>query len=478
MKNKAFNLLLAAILLTSAGLAQEPVRFVNLVGVGDSLMAGFQSGVIKEEGQVNSFASLVAQRAGTFFFLPLLPNPGFGAEITLVDGVPTQGPPTFGAPGARGFPLIIPQNLAIPGQDVGEALMVRPNLPIDSLEDVILGIPILVAPIGIPPLSQIELAVGLQPTFTLFWLGSNDVLGAALAGDASLATPLDQFQMAYATSVGALLTLTSTRMVLANIPDVTVIPYLTPAEEVAAAAGAPLEVIGPALGIAAGDLVTAPGIPLVTAILTGQTPGPLPPSVVLTADEVGALRLRTAQMNGFIGALAAQLNLPVVDINGILNQVDQEGIPVGGVTLTTDFLGGLFSLDGIHPTNTGHAILANAFIERINAFYGLSIPPVDVAAILANDPLAPTADFGDAPKVMSMGKETYENLKAIFGPRQFDGEEKESAPGRSFAFDWLLPRVRSLLDEFPRYSISPGPVWRELETGVEDARRLEQPSGN
>ena len=72
MKNKGFNLLLAALLLTGTGLAQEPIRFVNMVGVGDSLMAGFQSGVIKEEGQVNSFASLVARQAGTFFFLPLL----------------------------------------------------------------------------------------------------------------------------------------------------------------------------------------------------------------------------------------------------------------------------------------------------------------------------------------------------------------------------------------------------------------------
>lgn len=35
--------------------------------------------------------------------------------------------------------------------------------------------------------------------------------------------------------------------------------------------------------------------------------------------------------------------------------------------LTTDFLGGFFSLDGIHPTYTGHALLANEFIHVLNA---------------------------------------------------------------------------------------------------------------
>ena len=62
---------------------------------------------------------------------------------------------------------------------------------------------------------------------------------------------------------------------------------------------------------------------------------------------------------------------------------------MGGLTLTTDFLGGLFSLDGLHPTNTGYAIMANQFIQTINANFKTSIPLANVQQIAASDPLLP-----------------------------------------------------------------------------------------
>jgi hypothetical protein len=60
---------------------------------------------------------------------------------------------------------------------------------------------------------------------------------------------------------------------------------------------------------------------------------------------------------------------------------------VGGRHLTTGFLGGLFSLDGIHPTNTGYAILANDVISTMNSQMGTIIPLVSVATVAAADPL-------------------------------------------------------------------------------------------
>ena len=60
---------------------------------------------------------------------------------------------------------------------------------------------------------------------------------------------------------------------------------------------------------------------------------------------------------------------------------------MGDRRLTTDFLGGLFSLDGIHPTNTGYAIIANEFIKALNHRFHAGIPPVDVEAVLSDDPL-------------------------------------------------------------------------------------------
>ena len=53
------------------------------------------------------------------------------------------------------------------------------------------------------------------------------------------------------------------------------------------------------------------------------------------------------------------------------------------------FGGGILALDGLHPTNTGYAIIANAWIATINTAYGTSIPAVNVNAIYATDPYAP-----------------------------------------------------------------------------------------
>ncbi len=62
---------------------------------------------------------------------------------------------------------------------------------------------------------------------------------------------------------------------------------------------------------------------------------------------------------------------------------------MGGRLLTTAFLGGLFSLDGIHPTNTGYAILANEYIQTINRALDAEISPVSVEQVSKADPLLP-----------------------------------------------------------------------------------------
>ncbi len=233
-----------------------------------------------------------------------------------------------------------------------------------------------------------------------------------------------------------------------------------------------MSVIGPALGIAAGDLVTAPGVPLVQAILTGQMAGPLPDNVVLTAAEVAQLRTLVAQMNGYINALAAQLGFAVVDVNGILNEIDQNGVQVGGRTLTTDFLGGIFSLDGFHPTNTGQALVANAFIERMNAFFGTNIPMANVAAIAAADPLVPAPGAPSAARrIMSVTPEVHESLMAIFKPgasRLEEGEKGEPVEGRQDP-NWFLQRMDQYLADFRYVNISEGPVWGGLSVSVEEA---------
>jgi hypothetical protein len=76
-----------------------------------------------------------------------------------------------------------------------------------------------------------------------------------------------------------------------------------------------------------------------------------------------------------------------VDIHGILNLIQARGVVENGQRLTTDFLGGVFSLDGVHPTNTGYAIVANAFIKTLDRTFAAHIPPLSVERVAQADPL-------------------------------------------------------------------------------------------
>ena len=52
---------------------------------------------------------------------------------------------------------------------------------------------------------------------------------------------------------------------------------------------------------------------------------------------------------------------------------------VNGETFKTDYVsGGLFSLDGVHPTSKGYGILANQYIKTMNASFGMHVPYVNI----------------------------------------------------------------------------------------------------
>ncbi len=54
-----------------------------------------------------------------------------------------------------------------------------------------------------------------------------------------------------------------------------------------------------------------------------------------------------------------------------MNQLANGGITSGEFTLTADLVtGSAFSLDGIHPTARGYALLANEFMKAIDVTYG------------------------------------------------------------------------------------------------------------
>lgn len=149
--------------------------------------------------------------------------------------------------------------------------------------------------------------------------------------------------------------------------------------------------------IADKDLATVPGLPkyrqttvkdyillTASAVLTptagGGTSVPLEDKLVLTEMEAARVLTATASYNTTIKALADSKGLAFVDMNAKMSELNSKsGISWDGVRYTATFVtGGAFSLDGVHLTGRGYAIVANEFIKSINGKYKSTLPQVDV----------------------------------------------------------------------------------------------------
>ncbi len=290
-------------------------------------------------------------------------------------------------------------------------------------------------------MTMVEQAILLNPSLLLLWAGNNDVLGAALYGTAIIGvtiTPKDEFQADFTTLLQQIRSeLPHTAVVMANIPYVTDIPYVNtldmifrPIERLGITSPVPVvfdanlqpvvfdvdtlgrplylplltaetnvaHVLLPALsaykdtGLGVPDsaaMVTVFGFPPALAaqlqagmVAAGLTPSgtPIPGDMTLTVDESATIKQAVDDFNSIIASLSQQFQVPIVDDNAILSQLNSAGGYEGlsGYYVLLDPQNTAFSLDGVHPNNAGYAMLANEFIKVINQNFGLSIPAVNV----------------------------------------------------------------------------------------------------
>lgn len=97
---------------------------------------------------------------------------------------------------------------------------------------------------------------------------------------------------------------------------------------------------------------------------------PLADNLALTAAEALEIKTATDAFNTSIKSLAEAKGLAFVDANATLQQIFTSGYRFGNYQMTAAFVtGGTFSLDGVHPGARGYALIANKFIEAINATY-------------------------------------------------------------------------------------------------------------
>jgi lysophospholipase L1-like esterase len=377
--------------------------FSVYVALGNSITAGYQSASLFESAQVYSYGNLIARQVNTTFEQPLISDPGTPGRMELL-GMTSNGIPliTFntsqGSQKNLGYKLPY-NNLAVPGAVVYDLLHATssadcydgPHGSNSFLFDWILRNNIL--KIGSP----FQQAKALKPTFITLWIGNNDILGYAMSGATGRFTPVSTFNVSYKNLVDSISSIHNVNMVAANIPDVLSIPFFTAVGDKFIQLGR-TEVWGITgkgdtllLSLKSNFLTLRALLTAVNSDGTLSNKGtvklnPFQNSEVLDSLEIYQIHNIIDQYNEIINSNVSSKNYALVDINSFfksLKNADQTGgTLINGINFKTDYItGGLFSLDGVHPSSRAQGLIANEFIKKINTRYSASIPLINVASI-------------------------------------------------------------------------------------------------
>lgn len=412
------------------------------VAVGNSLTAGYMDGGLYREGQASSYPSILArqfrQAGGGDFTQPLFPeDQENGSGYLRLSGFSTTGTPVLtpvtdklairsqnpilytkyteeinnlGVPGIRMSDIQIPGYGSTQGNPYFERITTNPTQ------------------------TYLARAIASNPTFFSCWLGNNDILGYATAGAFTNDITAPETFTTNNTAIINALTANGAKGIVATIPDVTGIPFFTTVgptiKSLLNTAGVPgmvaltrkgstripfttsqikdatggtilfpltssayLPLLGQRTGKYWRDLArqAAPGNPTLalsnilvnhqvdTTQMFGVSLGnPWPSALLLDPAEQKDVNDATLSFNAVLKAKAEEKGLAIFDAYTYFNSI-QGGFSQNGVAYSPAFItGNLFSLDGVHLTPRGYAIVANEMIKAINAKYNSRIPTVDI----------------------------------------------------------------------------------------------------
>jgi len=112
----------------------------------------------------------------------------------------------------------------------------------------------------------------------------------------------------------------------------------------------------------------------------------LPAGSTLSASTATAITNDVNALNSQIQNAAKANGAVVYDLNAFLHRVKVAGATAGASSVNGDYLGGFYSFDGVYPSATGHALIANDLLAFLNQTYHQSFAAVDLAPIAAADP--------------------------------------------------------------------------------------------
>jgi lysophospholipase L1-like esterase len=109
---------------------------------------------------------------------------------------------------------------------------------------------------------------------------------------------------------------------------------------------------------------------------------PLTDADVLIPSEIAAINTARTAFNATIKSIAdSNPNLAFFDAAAMMAELKANGLDYGTGKITSAYAtGGGFSLDGVHPTARGYAVIANLMIDAINSSFNANIPKTDPGA--------------------------------------------------------------------------------------------------
>ena len=403
----------------------DPTRYVS---IGNSITSGFADGALYYQGQLVSFPNLIAQQlkavGGGNFVQPLMDPSSVGVGSTGNApfvlgysndclGVNSLGPvatATIGDVAAFSNNIYASQgpfnNMGVPGAKAITVAVPGYGNPANGAGNYNPFFTRMAK--NVATSSMLSDAMLLNPTFFSLFIGNNDVLLYATSGGAKdFITPTATFDASINAIVDTLVK-HGAKGVIGNVPDITALPYFTtvPWNGLALRQGQadtlnsvmpnlginytykegnnPFTIYDPSISIYHTRLIKSDELIVLTVPLDSikchkmGTLMPIPNQYVLTESEINNIETAISAYNNSIKSAAQAKGLAFVDVNAFLNQT-KTGFVFDGITFNAAFVtGGTFSLDGIHLTPVGNALLANEFIKSINAKYNSTIQQVDI----------------------------------------------------------------------------------------------------
>ena len=366
----------------------------RVVVIGEALAAGLTNFSLCEDDQRAGFAAHVARQMGVDLPQALFQPPGIG-DAHGFPRLPVRVPFDHQTTVLTPFPPTAPfGNLSVPGLTLADALTRRPVPPLVHADDAkqtalnfVLGSSALLDAGRAAPLTALEYAMGRRPTFAIVELGFAEALEAATSGNAGLLPEPAAFRAQYIELLIAL-TAAGCDVLITTVPDPMDTAHFSTLAAASRVVKLPAAAIRRDFGLHDDDRITVNGLMEMGLHVVSKRRGLLPAGSILAGEVAAAIARRVSALNQEIVAIAGAHGAALADLHGVVRGVRERGVSVGAKTLTADFLGGFYSLNGYGPGRTGQAVIANHLLEAINQAFATRFEPIDLGRTMEADAVA------------------------------------------------------------------------------------------